>query len=388
METARRVKGLTSAVFSEIDNLKHKLQEKGMDVIDLSIGSPDLPPAPHIVKALVEAMSEPGAFSYALTEGLPEFKQTVADWYRMRFGVSLDPEREVLSLMGSQDGLAHINLAFVNPGDVVLVPDPGYPIYRTGVKLAEGEVYPLPLLEENDFLPDFEAIPDEVAKKAKMMILNYPNNPVAATADLDFFEQAVEFARANEIILCHDVAYSELAYDGYRPPSILQVKGAKDICVEFHSLSKTYNMAGCRLGFVCGCAKVLDGLRVVKSNIDYGVFKAVQKAGIAALRGPQDYVRATANLYQRRRDILVDGLREAGWMMEKPRASMFVWAPVPTGFGSSRQFVWELAERTGVLVVPGDAFGERGEGYVRIGLVADEERLEEAVKRIHQNFGF
>jgi LL-diaminopimelate aminotransferase len=384
MEPARRIQKLASAIFSEMDDLGRELRANGVDTINLSVGSPDLPPAPHIKKALAAALDEPGIYRYALTEGHPDFKQAVADWYRARFGVDLDPTREILSLMGSQDGLAHLYLALVNPGDTVLVPDPGYPIYRAGALLAEGEIYPLPLLAANRFLPDLRAVPAEVARRARVMLLNYPNNPVAATADLAFFREVVEFAREYGIVVVHDLAYSELAYDGYRPPSFLQVPGAKEVGVELHSVSKSYNLAGCRLGFMVGNAAVLDALRVLKSNIDFGVFLAVQKAGIAALTGPQDAVREAAAIYQRRRDILVQGLREAGWEVPLPKASMFVWAPLPWGYQSSREFVAELARRTGVLMVPGVAFGPSGEGYVRIALVGAEERLAEAARRIRE----
>lgn len=382
METARRIRHLDTAIFSEMDDLGRELKAKGMEVINLSVGSPDRHPAPHVVQALKDALDEPGIFRYPLTEGMPEFKAAVADWYYERFGVQLDCTREVLTLMGSQDGLGHIYLALVNPGDVVLVPDPGYPIYSAGVLLAEGRIERMPLTAENSFLPDLAAIPSEVARKAKIMVLNYPNNPVAAVADKDFFAGVVAFARANDIVVCHDVAYSELAYNGYRPPSFLEVEGAKDVGIEFHSLSKTYNLAGCRLGFAVGNAAVLDALRIVKSNIDYGVFKAVQKAGIAALRGPQEHVKETALIYQRRRDILVDGLERYGWKIPKPRASMFLWAPLPQGWGTSREFAFALARAAGVLVVPGVAFGARGEGYVRIAMVGGEAQLQAAVERM------
>lgn len=388
MQVARRIQGLSPAIFSEMDDLGEELRAAGVDVINLSVGSPDRSPALHIQQALIEAIREPGIFNYALTEGLPEFKQAVADWYRQRFGVLLNPEREVLSLMGSQDGLAHVYLAYLNPGEVALVPDPGYPIYRAGVALAEGTIHPLPLLKENGFLPDLGAVPVEVAQRARIMVINYPNNPVAATADLDFFRAVVQFARKYEIIVCHDVAYSELAYDGYRPPSFLEAEGAKEVGVEFHSLSKTYNMAGCRCAFVVGNAEILDGLRVIKSNIDFGVFRAVQKAGIAALHGSQEAVEINARVYQRRRDILVRGLSSLGWPVPSPKASMFIWTPLPAGWRSSREFVWELARRTGVLFVPGVAFGPRGEGYVRIALVGSEQRLEEVVRRIGNSFDF
>lgn len=381
MELPRRLQGINAAIFSELDDLGRRLTAAGRDVINLSIGSPDLPPAPHIVQALHEALDEPNAYRYALSEGLPEFKQAVADWYGERFGVELDPRQEVLSLMGSQDGLAHMYLALLNPGDIAMVPDPGYPIYSVGAAIAGGNVYPLPLLAENSFLPDLEDVPIQVARRAKVMVLNYPSNPLAATAEVPFFEEVVAFARRYDIVVVHDAAYSELAFDGYCPPSFLQARGARDVGVEFHSLSKTYNMAGCRLAFAVGNAKVLDALRLLKSNIDFGVFRAIQRAGVSALRGPQDGVRQTMAAYQRRRDILVDGLAGIGWHMPRPRASMFLWAPLPVGWRSSRDFALTLGREAQVLVVPGIAFGERGEGYVRLALVGDDDRLQEATQR-------
>lgn len=383
-----RVNKLASGIFSEMDQLKNEYAAKGYDIINLSVGSPDLPPAPHIVDTLVEAVGNPKQYGYALTEGMKGFKAAVATWYQTRFGVSLDPEKEVLSLMGSQDGLAHIFWAVMDPGDIALIPDPGYPIYSAGVLIADADIHTLPLTKENNFLPDLDAIPEEIAKRAKIMILNYPSNPVAAVANQEFFQRVVDFARKYDIIVCHDVAYSELAFDGFRPISFLETKGAKEVGVEFHSLSKTYNMAGCRLAFVVGNMDVIDALRKIKSNIDYGVFLPVQLAGIAALTGPQDYVRETARVYQRRRDILVEGLNEAGWQVEKPKASMFVWAPLPTGYQDSRAFAIEMLDRTGIVVTPGVAFGQLGEGYVRIALVADETRMQEAVNRIKKGFNF
>lgn len=355
--------------------------------INLSIGSPDLPPAEHIKEALAREINQSGNYGYPLTAGMLEFKEAVAKWYHSRFKVSLDPEQEILPVLGSQDGLAHLGLAYLNPGDIALVPDPGYPVYTASVVLAGGVKYPMPLKAENEFLPDFNSIPPAVARAAKIMFLNYPNNPIAAVAGLEFFAEAVAFARRYHIIICHDLAYSELAYDGYQPPSILEVPGAKDVCIEFHSFSKTFCMAGCRLGFVVGNREVIQGLATVKSNIDFGVFKPVQMAGIAALTGSQAWVKQNARIYQKRRDVLVDGLSSCGWQIPKPKASMFVWAPLPWGYRSARQFALDLLDRAGVVVVPGTAFGENGEGYVRMALVVDELLLREAVERIGKAFG-
>jgi len=380
MQLARRMQRLSAAIFNEMEEYKRQVEARGVRVINLGVGSPDRPPAPHIIQALHRAVDNPLNYRYPMG-GMPELHRALAGWYRRRFGVELDPEREVLVLMGSQDGLAHIAMAFINPGDPALVPDPGYPIYAGSILLAGGEIHPMPLRAENGFLPDLSAIPPAVAARARLMWLNYPNNPVAVSADRAFFTQVVDFARRYDILVCHDVAYAELAYDGFKPMSFLEVPGAREVGIEFYSLSKTYNMAGCRIGFAVGNAGVLDALRRIKSNIDYGVFRVVQEAGIAALEGPQECVREMAATYQRRRDVLVDGMAALGWSMPRPSASMFVWAPLPEGYTSSRQFALELLEKAGVLVIPGLAFGETGEGYVRIGLVQEESLLAEAVER-------
>jgi LL-diaminopimelate aminotransferase len=383
-EPAKRLSGLGSAIFSEMDELRKEVENKGIQIINLGIGSPDRAPAPHVIEALTKGVNAEFNYGYTLTQGIDELKTAIVNWYYKRFQVKLDPDTEVLSLMGSQDGLAHIYTAFINPGDLALIPDPGYPIYTAGLLLAGGEKYPLALTADNNYLPDLDKLPLEVVRRAKLMFLNYPNNPLAATADLDFFYKIVKFAKEHQIIVCHDNAYSELAYDGYRPPSLLQVPGAKEVGVEFHSVSKTYNLAGCRLGFVVGNAQVIRSLSVVKSNIDYGVFKPVQLAAVAALNGPQDTVVDNAAAYQARRDALVDGLASAGWQIPKPKASMFLWAPLPKGHHSSMEFAAQLLKATGVLVIPGVAFGEQGEGYVRIALVQDTSLLLEAVSRVHR----
>ncbi|NLL18904.1 MAG: LL-diaminopimelate aminotransferase [Clostridia bacterium] len=385
-KTAERLQQLGSGIFSELDELRKQKEQEGIKTINLSIGSPDLAPADHIKKALQAEVDSSENYGYPLTNGMPEFREAVAEWYEKRFQVPLNPKTEVLPVMGSQDGLGHLGLAYLNPGDIALVPDPGYPVYTASVLLANGVKYPLPLTADNKFLPDLKAIPKEIAQKAKLMFLNYPNNPVAAVADMEFFAEAVAFAKENHIVLCHDLAYSELAYDGYRPPSILEVPGAKDVAIEFHSFSKTFCMAGCRLGFVVGNQEIIAGLTIVKSNIDFGVYKPIQKAGIAALTGPDDWVRENAAIYQHRRDILVDGLNSLGWQVEKPKASMFVWAPLPWGYQSSREFALDLLDKAGVVVVPGIAFGEQGDGYVRMALVGEDRLLEEAVERIGKAF--
>jgi LL-diaminopimelate aminotransferase len=364
-----------------MNELKRQLLAEGKEIIDLGIGSPDLPPPAHVMDTLAKAAADPHGYGYPVSEGSPFFREAVAAWYQSRFDVEVDPATECIALMGSQDGLSHLSLALVDPGDYVLVPDPGYPIYSVSIHLANGVPFLMPLTEENRFLPDFRLIPEEIARKAKYMILNYPNNPVTAVADRDFYEKAVRFAREHEILIVSDIAYSELAFDGCRPMSILEIKGAKEVAVELHSLSKSFNMAGCRIGFAVGNKEILKALAIVKSNIDYGVFTAVQKSGAAALLGDQSHTAAMSRIYQERRDVFLEGLAGLGWHIPKPKATMFVWAKVPIA-ASSRDFARELLSRTGVAVVPGSGFGQQGEGYVRIALVQPEGKLREAVARI------
>ncbi|MCP3773719.1 aminotransferase class I/II-fold pyridoxal phosphate-dependent enzyme [Paenibacillus sp. MZ04-78.2] len=379
---SKRLAELGSAIFSEVAAWKREVTARGVDVIDLGIGSPDHPPSARVMEALTRAVNDPGLYGYPTSEGSLQFRQTVARWYARRFGVALDPEDEIVTLMGSQDGLAHLAMAVTDPGDTVMVPDPGYPIYSASLVLAGVQPYHMPLRAGNGFLPKLEDIPAEVARQAKFMLLNYPSNPLSAVADLAFFERLVEYAREHELLLVHDLAYSEMSFDGFKPPSIMEVKGAKDIAVEFHSLSKSFNMAGCRIAFMVGQRDAVRALRVLKSNIDYGVFLAVQQAGIAALE--EDMMpgsRSVAALYEQRRDIVIEGLNEAGWSIPKPKATMFIWAPIPKGW-TSRQISREMLYSAGVVVIPGDAFGKEGEGYVRIALVQEEDRLREAVRRI------
>ena len=379
-QQADRLKGLTSAIFTQVDTMRKQAIAQGQDVITLSLGSPDLAPAPHIVAAMKQALDDDLSYGYTLSKGTPDFLSAVTGWYARKFNVKLDPATEVDSLMGSQDGLAHIGLCLVNPGDVVLVPDPGYPIFFAGPLVAGAEIVTMPLKPENAYLPDLDAISPEVLKRAKIMILNYPNNPLAATAPRDFFVKVVELAKKYSFLVIHDFAYSELVFDGYRPDSFLSIPGAKDVAIEFHSLSKTYSMAGCRVAFVVGNAEVIALLGRLKSNFDYGIFHAIQQGAIAALNGPDDCIAETALRYQRRRDILVDGFARFGWHVERPKASMYLWAPVPTK-QKSFDFVADLLKNTGVAVVPGIGFGECGEGYIRIALVQSEARLAEVAAR-------
>lgn len=384
MEKPQRLQRLAAAVFTAMDDACHRVVEAGTDVINLSIGSPDLPPAPHITDALIRAVHDPGVFRYPMRD-LPAFREAVAGYYQRRFAVTLDPETEVLGLIGSQEGLAHIAQALTDPGDLVLAPDPGYPIYSAGPVLAGAEVYPVPLREEEGYLPDLESLPTDVKRRAKLLILNYPSNPAAAVVRPGFFEGVVAFARRYGVAVLHDAAYSELTFDGYQPPSFLETPGALEVGIEFNSLSKTYNLAGARIAYAVGNRRILRLLAEVKSHLDYGIFRPIQAAAVAALTGPQDCVTAMAQAYQRRRDILVDGLNQAGWPLPRPLATMFCWAPVPAGFPSSLDFAMTLLERTGVTVVPGSGFGANGEGHVRIALVQEEGRLQEAVERIRRS---
>ena len=379
-ERADRLRRLPPYLFKEIDRKKSEMKAKGVDIIDLGIGDPDLPTPAHIIEALQEAVSDSSTHRYPAYSGMLEFRGAVAEWYNNRFGVRLDPEKEVLALIGSKEGIAHLPLAFINPGDVALVPTPGYPVYHTSTLFAGGDPYYMPLYGQNGFLPDLKAISGEAAERARVMFINYPNNPTAAVADIRFFEKVVEFAREHKILVCHDAAYSEVAYDGFEPPSFMQAEGAKEIGIEFHSLSKTYNMTGWRVGFAVGNKEAIDGLGAIKSNIDSGVFEAIQLAAIKALRRDQSCVREMTRIYQQRRDLMIHGLREAGFDLDTPRASFYLWIKVLKGY-TSTQLATKLLER-GVVVTPGNGFGEPGEGYFRIALTQRKERLEEALSRI------
>jgi LL-diaminopimelate aminotransferase len=378
---ARNLSKLPPYLFARIDVLKADARARGVDIIDVSIGDPDQPTFAPVVRAGKQAVGAAENHQYPSYAGKLSFREAVAQWYAGRFGVTLDPAREVLTLIGSKEGIGHIPFAFLDPGDVVLVPNPGYPVYNAATILAGGEPYMMPLLKKNDFLPDLEAIPEEVLQRAKLLFLNYPNNPTAAVADRDFYRRVVEFARRTGVIVCHDAAYSEMYYDGEKPPSFLEVEGAKEVGIEFHSLSKTYNMTGWRLGFAVGNASVIAGLGHIKANVDSGAFGAVQDAGTAALLGDQKPVERMRRLYQRRRNALYRGLRKLGLKLKKPKASFYLWCEVPAGH-TSESFSTHLLEKAGVLCTPGNGFGAHGEGYVRFALTVDVPRLEEAVERI------
>lgn len=381
IEHSKRINTLPKYLFAKIDELKKEAIKKGMALIDLGIGDPDMPTPEHIIEALKEGADNPKYHQYPSYNGLLEFRVAVADWYKDRFGVVLDPEKEVLALIGSKEGIAHIPFAFVNPGDVVLSTDPGYPVYQSATILAGGTSYPVPLREENNFLPDLTEIPDDVLSQTKLFFFNYPNNPTTAVANLDFFQQVVEFAIRHNIIICHDAAYSEIYFDGIKPVSFLQAEGAKEVGVEFHSLSKTYNMTGWRIGFVVGNEQVLADLLKVKTNIDSGVCQAIQYAGIKALSSPQDCVEKMRTLYQNRRDTLVDGLNKIGWKVKKPKATFYLWLPTPNHL-TSFEVTSRLIEEVGIVTTLGVGFGYYGEGYIRLALTVDEEKLKEVVSRI------
>lgn len=378
---SKRLDRLGSSIFSEVIAWKNEAGARGLDVISLDIGTPACPPSEEVRAALAAAAMSPDHYSYPGTHGTPRFRETAARWFERRFGVTLDPQREVLSLMGTQDGLSHLAMAITDPGDAALLPDPGYPVYQAGLAVAGVETVPLPLLEENGYLPDFDAVPEEAWSRIKFMLLNYPSNPLSAVADLAFFEKLVDVARRCGVLLVHDNAYSELAFDGFRPPSVLQVPGAKDVAIEFHSLSKSFHMAGSRIGFAVGNPEVLGTLLRFKQNIDFGVFQAVQEAAAVALERDMAAPSPASEVYEPRRDLFIRALREEGWNVPLPRATMFAWCPVPAGW-SSRGFARRLIEAEGVAVLPGNAFGERGEGYVRLAFVDSEERLLEAARRI------
>ncbi|MCM2997988.1 aminotransferase class I/II-fold pyridoxal phosphate-dependent enzyme [Paenibacillus cellulositrophicus] len=390
---ADKLSRLGSSIFAEVAAWKKEAEMAGRDLIDLSIGSPDLGPTDAVRRVLSEAVLDEKNYTYPGSAGSDAFREKCAAWMEHRFNVRLDPKAEVLSLMGSQDGLAHLAQAICNPGDLAIVPNPGYPIYAGSLAIAGVKPYEMPLREEHDFLPDLESIPDEIWEQAVFILLNFPGNPIAATADWPYFERLVALARKWNVLIVHDLAYSEMGFDGYRPPSILETPGAIETAVEFHSFSKSFNMAGCRIGFLAGNRHVLASLLELKNNIDYGVFGPIQTAAIAALEQAMDPSQSTAGvaaLYERRRDALIDALAREGWAVPKPKATMFAWAKLPAAFlegaepWSSRQFARELLLETGVAVIPGDGFGSEGEGYVRIALVQEEVRLREAAARIGQ----
>jgi LL-diaminopimelate aminotransferase len=380
-ELAKRVRHLPPYLFASIDKMKQKAIDKGVDLIDLSIGDPDMPTPSHIVNAMKKAVQKPANHRYPSYEGMLSYREAVSQWYKKRFGAKLDAQTEVLSLIGSKEGIGHIPLAFINPGETVLVPSPGYPVYATGTLFAGGRSFFMPLREENDFLPDLTVIPKNVLKKAKLIFLNYPNNPTSATASLQFYKDIVRIALKYNIIVCHDASYTEIYYEVKKPLSFMQIPGAKDTGIEFHSLSKTYNMTGWRIGFAVGNRDILAGLGKIKTNLDSGVFQAIQEAAIFALDTDDTVLSIIRKTYQERRDTLYSGLKRLGMHLMKPKATFYIWTKVPSKF-DSMGFVSHLLNRAGVLTTPGNGFGKAGEGYVRFALTASVERIEEAVERI------
>lgn len=380
---ANRLSALPPYVFARLDELKAKAREQGLDLIDLGMGNPDgFAPTP-VIEAAKEALNVAIYHGYPPFEGTANFRRAIASWYQRRYQVELNPDSEALPLLGSKEGLSHLALAYVNPGDTVIVPSPSYPAHYRGPAIAGGDIYPLKLSAENDWLIDLNQIPEDIARKTKILYFNYPNNPTTATAPREFFEEVVSWAKHYEVILVHDLAYAELAFEGYDPTSLLQIKGAKEIGVEFHTLSKTYNMAGWRVGFVVGNSDIIQGLRTLKTNLDYGIFSVIQAAAETALQLPDSYIHQVQQRYQKRRDFLLDGLSKMGWNVKPSSATMYLWIPVPR-HSNSTDFALDLLQKTGVVVTPGNAFGDGGEGYVRVSLIADCDRLSEALQRMEK----
>jgi LL-diaminopimelate aminotransferase len=381
MRLSTRIDRVPPYPFVEITRKINQKRAEGVDVITFAIGDPDIPTPKHIMDSLHAASDVPANHRYPESDGLPEFRQAVADWYQRRFGLTFDRDKEVLPLLGSKEGIANIAYALIDQGDVALVPDPGYPVYSIATMFAGGEPYLMPLTEENDFLPDLNAIPEDVLRRSKVLWINYPNNPTAAVADISFYEEVVAFAKKWDLAVCHDAAYSEVAFDGYKPVSFLQVEGARDVGIEFHSLSKSYNMTGWRIGMAVGNAELIRGLFVIKSNVDSGVNQAIQRMGITALKGDQACIADNTATYQRRRDRLVEALRACGLRVQSPKASLYVWARVPEGF-TSAEFAARLIDDIGVVVTPGPNFGKSGEGYVRLSITAPDDRVDEGAQRM------
>jgi LL-diaminopimelate aminotransferase len=381
MKLSTRVENLPPYLFVQISKKIAAKKAKGEEVISFGIGDPDIPTPPHIIDELCRSARDPANHRYPESEGLPELRKTIADWYLKRFGVGLDSEKEVLPLIGSKEGIAHIALCLIDSGDVALIPDPSYPVYAIGTMLCGGEPYYLPLNEANHFLPNLEAVPKEVLKKSKLLWLNYPNNPTSATADLSFFNRAAEFAKKNNIAICHDGPYTEVAYDGYKPVSFLQATNAREVGIEFHSFSKSYNMTGWRIGMAVGNAKLIDALRRIKSNLDSGIPQAIQHMAIKAITGSQDCIPEHNLIYQGRRDRILATLKKMGISAAKPKASLYIWAQCPSGY-SSAEFAEDLLEQVGVVVTPGNGYGANGEGYFRISLTIADAMLEKGLARL------
>jgi len=381
MRIAKRIESLPPYLFVEITKKIAEKRARGEDVVSFGIGDPDIATPPHIIERLCQAAQDPENHRYPESDGLPELRQAIAEWYEKRFGVSLDPDKEVLPLIGAKEGIAHIALCFIDPGDIALVTDPAYPVYSIGTMLAGGESYYLPLTEKNDFLPELDSVPDHILEKTKLLWINYPNNPTGAVADLNFFNRTVEFARRHNIGVCHDAPYSEVAFEGYQPVSFMQAERSREVGMEFHSLSKSYNMTGWRIGMAVGNETMIGALKTVKSNMDSGIPQAIQYAAIEALKGPQDCIQEHNIIYQKRRDLVIDMLNSIGLEARVPKASLYVWAHVPEGYNSV-DFATDLLEQVGVVVTPGIGYGKSGEGYVRLSLTIPDAGLVKGLSRL------
>ncbi len=381
VNTSKRLDKIPPYLFAEIDKKIDEAKAEGIDVISLGIGDPDTPTLPHIVQEMHKAIDDVSTHNYPPYQGTKAFRTACANWMKKRFNTDLDPNKEVLALIGSKEGIAHAFFAFVDEGDYTLVPDPGYPVYTNATYLAGGTPYFMNVGPDNNYMPDLDKIPEDVAKKAKLMFLNYPNNPTGAVANLEYFKKVLEFAKKYDVIICHDQAYCEMTYDGYIAPSFLEVEGAKDYCLEFFSHSKTYNMTGWRAGWVAGGEKLIKALGIIKNNIDSGIFKAVQQAAIVALETPQEEIDKLNAMYKARRDVVVNALREMGWQIEDPKATFYIWLPVPKGY-TSAEFAALMLEKAHIVVPPGNGYGPNGEGFFRIALTVGEERLKEAMQRM------
>lgn len=384
MEISKRLKSIPPYVFAEIDKKRQEVAARGVDVINLGIGDPDQPTPKFIVEAMQKALDNPANHKYPPFGGMPEYKQAAVEWCKNRFGIDINPATEITSLIGSKEGIHNIIMAYVDEGDVVLMPDPSYPVYRSSTILAGGVPHFMPLTPANKFIPDLDAIPEETAKRAKLMFLNYPGNPTAGICDLKFFEKAVAYCKKYDILLVHDLAYSEMTFDGFVAPSVLQVPGAKEIAIELHSLSKTYNMTGWRIGFAIGNATAIKALAQLKSNIDTDIFRAIQLAAVAAFKGPRDHIEHCNKLYQERRDVAVENFRKLGWPIEPIKATFYMWLPVPKGM-TSAEFCTLMLEEAGIVVPPGTAYGPNGEGFFRMSLCTDKKRLQEAFDRMEKH---
>lgn len=382
IEPSDRLKQLSPYLFVEIDRAKREARQQGRDIIDLGIGDPDQPTPKFIIESLYQAAQDKVNHRYALDAGMPTLRESISSWYKKRLNVELKKDSEILPLIGSKEGIAHFPLAVLDKGDYALVPDPCYPPYKSGTTFAGGKVYIMPLLSKNDFLPDLKKIRDTVLKKAKIIFVNYPNNPTSAVATDEFYKELIEFALKNNIIIISDLAYSEIAFDGYRPRSLLSFEGSRDCVIEFHSLSKTYNMTGWRIGWACGNTKLVNLLTKVKSNIDSGIFQAIQVAGLCALESEEAYINSMCAMYQERRDILAKGLKSLGFSFDLPKATFYIWSKVPRRFGKSIEFAKKILSEANIVATPGIGFGEHGEGYIRFALTVSAERIREAVERL------